>query len=177
MTKKSKWIRFEAEIKGRYAHELTTHLKECQSDTDLKNLLLSAILDKYMFFYKRSNKPHKITELMIELLEEKNFSFSSAKQKISSLEESIHHIEHSSGLFSLLYKVDEIWGKETSIELLEYLYHQYKQCFRPNADHKKWLAQYSRYYRENGKPFELKEKKVINVSDQTNNDNPTSQQK
>ena len=61
------WVRLEAEFVGQYAHDLTEKIKDCTSDVELKNLLLSSILDMYMFFHTKSNKPHKNTRLMLEL--------------------------------------------------------------------------------------------------------------
>src|SRR5699024_7716802 len=42
------WTRVEAEFSGDYAHQLTDAIKECNSDEQLKNIIISSILDRYM---------------------------------------------------------------------------------------------------------------------------------
>lgn len=69
------WTRVEAEFSGDYAHQLTDAIKKCITDEQLKNVIISALLDRYMLFYVNSNRPHKITRLMLELLDEKDFHF------------------------------------------------------------------------------------------------------
>ena len=59
------WVRVEVEYSGDYAHQLTEQIKNCQTDEQLKEIILCSILSRYMFFYTKSNKPHKITKLMI----------------------------------------------------------------------------------------------------------------
>ncbi|HEM2203619.1 TPA: hypothetical protein U0251_002908, partial [Listeria monocytogenes] len=38
------WVRYEAEYKGRYAHQLTDAIENCKSDEELKNIIVSSIL-------------------------------------------------------------------------------------------------------------------------------------
>ncbi|MED0866763.1 replication initiation factor domain-containing protein [Bacillus safensis] len=43
------WVRFEAVYKGAYAHDLSDRLKGINNDTELKDLLVSALTDRYQF--------------------------------------------------------------------------------------------------------------------------------
>ncbi|MFL0506577.1 hypothetical protein ACH0B5_12580 [Ureibacillus sp. 179-F W5.1 NHS] len=45
------WTRVEAEFSGDYAHQLTDGIKECSTDEQLKNVIISSLIDRYMFFY------------------------------------------------------------------------------------------------------------------------------
>ncbi|WP_303754127.1 hypothetical protein [Enterococcus sp. S86.2] len=147
------WTRIEAEYSGIYAHRLTEEIQKCKSDEDLKNLLLNSILDKYMFFYTKSNKPHLITKLMLEALNDKNFQFNTPSSRNNLLEQSIDHLVKGSGLLPTLYKIDQIWGSHASEDLLIYLYKQYYENFIPNQDHISWVNKYKPYYLLEGKPW------------------------
>ncbi|MEQ7172860.1 hypothetical protein [Enterococcus innesii] len=150
------WVRLEAEFVGQYAHDLTEKIKECTSDVELKNLLLSSILDKYMFFHTKSNKPHKITRLMLELLDEQNFHFSTPSPRNNLLQQSIDHLIKGSGLFPTLFKMDRTWGDGTSAEFLNYLHEKYVNEFEPNDDHVGWVKKYKHLYLTEGKPWEVR---------------------
>nr|WP_289038872.1 hypothetical protein [uncultured Allobacillus sp.] len=150
------WTRFEAEFSGDYAHQLTDAINECSTDEQLKNLIVSSLLDRYMFFYVQSNRPHKITRLMLELLDEKNFHFESPSPRNNLLEQSIDHLIKGSGLLPTLWKVQQIWGDKTAQELLDYFHKQYYEEFEPNDDHISWLNKYKVLYQMEGKPWERK---------------------
>ncbi|QXE01913.1 replication initiation factor domain-containing protein [Terribacillus sp. DMT04] len=147
------WTRVEAEFSGEYAHQITNAIKKCSSDDDLKNIIISSLIDRYMFFYVNSNRPHKITRLMLELLDSKNFLFESPSPRNNLLEQSIEHLYKGSGLLPTLWKVQQIWEDESARELIEYLYEQFEN-FEPNDDHISWLNKYKNYYINQGKPWE-----------------------
>lgn len=147
------WTRFEVQYSGRYAHKLTEEITNCNDENELKNLLLNAILDKYMLFHTKSNRPHKITKLMLALLDTQDFYFSSPSPRDNSLQQSIDHLTTSSGLFSTLYKADAVWGDGTSEELIKYLYEKYYNEFVPNKDHLNWVNNKKYYYQLKGKPW------------------------
>jgi len=50
------WVRFEAVYKGNYAHNLSDELEAIKSDTELKDLLVSALTDRYQFYYTKSDR-------------------------------------------------------------------------------------------------------------------------
>lgn len=162
------WTRVEAEFTGAYAHQLTEAIKECETDEDLKNVILSALLDRYMFFYVKSNRPHKLTRLMLQMLDEKKFYFDSPSPRNNLLAQSIDHLIKGSGLLPTMWKVQEIWGGRSDLELLEYLYQQYKDNFEPNDDHEGWVNKYKHIYLIEGKPWDMA--KNINTEDDKNED-------
>lgn len=141
------WTRLEVEFLGEKAHLLTDAILACESENDLKNLILSAMLDKYMFFYISGNRPHKLTKLMLELLEEKNFKFEPAKSDNYELDAKIKHILLRSGLFPLLYYIEMIWGKDSIDDFLNFLLEHY-EGFEPNLEHQTWLKQHQKYYKK-----------------------------
>ncbi|EHI74449.1 putative phage replication protein [Streptococcus criceti] len=147
------WIRFEVEFKGKFAHQLTLALFDCQSDNEAKNIILSAILNKYLFFYTKSNKLHKISKLMLEQLEIGAFSFTTSKITNNSLEKSIQYLIRGSGLLALLWKVDQIYGQGSSQKLLDHFYRIYKHTFKPNKDHLSWLNKYQHELKDTKEPW------------------------
>jgi len=148
------WIRLEAEYSGVYAHQLTDEIKKCQTDTELKNLILNCILDKYMFFYSKSNKPHPITKAMLELLDTQDFHFHTPSPRNNLLEQSIDHLVKGSGLFPTLFKIESIWGEEAIEEFMEFLFTKYYEEFISTQDHNGWLNKYKNFYLRDGKPWQ-----------------------
>lgn len=150
------WTRVEAEFSGEYAHQLTDAIKECDTDGQLKNVIVSSLIDRYMLFYVNSNRPHKMTRLMLELLDDKEFHFESPSPRNNLLEQSIDHLIKGSGLLPSLWKAQQIWGDNTSRELMDYLYERYEDEFIPNDDHVSWINKYKSLYLIEGKPWEEK---------------------
>lgn len=147
------WTRIEAECSGEYAHQLTEAIKQCDTDEQLKNILVSSILDRYMFFYVDSNRPHKLTKLMLDLLDQKAFQFESPSPRNNLLEQSIDHLLKGSGLLPTLWKIQQIWGDSAAQDFLDYLYKKYNEEFEPNDDHISWINKYKNLYLTEGKPW------------------------
>lgn len=147
------WTRVEAAFSGDYAHQLADAIKECSTDEQLKNVIVSSLIDRYMLFYVNSNRPHKITRLMLELLDQKDFHFESPSPRNNLLEQSIDHLIKGSGLLPILWKVQKIWGDNTAQDLMDYLYKQYYEEFEPNHDHISWVNKYKNLYLSEGKPW------------------------
>lgn len=153
------WVRFEAEFKGEYAHQLTDAIKNCKTDTELKDIIVNSILDRYGIYYTkisksgRANRPIPETKKMVDLLNEDNFSFSTKSSRNSLLSQSIDYIKRYSGLFPLLYKVKEIFGDNTDQELLDHLFKEYYEKFVPNDDHIYFVNKYKTLYKKEGKPW------------------------
>ncbi|WP_034299972.1 hypothetical protein [Alkalibacterium sp. AK22] len=147
------WTRIEAEFSGEYAHQLTDAIRYCDTDEQLKNILVSSLVDRYMFFYTNSNRPHKITKLMLELLDDKDFRFKSPSPRNNLLNQSIDHLIKGSGLLPTLWKVQKIWGGETAKELSDYLFTKYYSEFKPTDDHLSWVNKYKPLYLIEGKPW------------------------
>lgn len=148
------WTRVEAQFSGKYAHQLTEAIKNCQTDEQLKNIIVSSILDRYMFFYVSSNRPHKLTRLMLELLDDKYFHFESPSPRNNSLDQSIDHLILGSGLFLTIWKIEQIWGDKTARDFINYLYDKFRANFKPNDDHRAWINKFKKVYLLEGKPWE-----------------------
>lgn len=147
------WVRIEVEYSGGYAHQLTEQIKECKTDEKLKEIILSSILSRYMFFYTKSNKPHKVSKLMIDELEDINYTLKLPSPRDSDLEKSINYIKRNSGLFSLLYKIENIYGKEYVYEFLDYLFDEYNKSYVPNNDVLIWIKKHKDNYLKQSLPW------------------------
>jgi len=147
------WVRVEVEYSGDYAHQLTEQIKNCQTDEQLKEIILCSILSRYMFFYTKSNKPHKITKLMINELENINYILKLPSPRDNDLEKSIDYIKNNSGLFSLLYKIEQIYGKECVLEFLDYLMNEYNSFYFPNNDVLIWIKKHKDSYLKQSLPW------------------------
>ncbi len=158
------WVRVEAEIKGHLAHQFTEAVINCQSDNDMKDLILSSILDHYAFIYTKSRKPHKVTRLMLDLLDEKSFRFYSPSPNDNSLIRSINHIIIGSGLFPTIYKIGAIWDIEGINEFIDYLIGEYGK-FIPNSDHIYWVKKHYQQCKLEGKPWTFNQKGSNDESD------------
>lgn len=146
------WVRFEAVYKGAYAHDLSDKLKGISNDTELKDLLVSALTDRYQFYYAKSEKLTTYTRKMLDLLNQRNFMFSSPSPRMNLLEQSQKHILNGSGLFPYLFKVWRIWGDEGLKKCLAFLYTEFEN-YEPNDDVLAWLKKYSVLYTKQGCPF------------------------
>ena len=146
------WVRFEAVFKGKYAHDLTEKLDTINSDTELKDLLVSALTDRYQFYYAKSDRLTTFTKKMLGLLNRRNFMFSSPSPRMNLLEQSQKHIINGSGLFPYLFKVQKIWGDEGLFDCLTFLYDEFEN-YEPNDDVMSWLKKYSALYNIQGYPF------------------------
>lgn len=148
------WVRFEASYKGTYAHDLSDELESIKSDTELKDLLVSALTDRYQFYYAKSDRLTTYSKKMLDLLNQKNFMFSSPSPRMNLLEQSQKHILSGSGLFPYLYKVWHIWGDEGLKKCLAFLYDEFEN-YEPNDDVLLWLKKYSLLYTKQGYPFKV----------------------
>lgn len=149
------WVRFESVFKGSYAHQLTEQIKEIKTDTELKNLLVSALTDRYQFHYAKSNELTIYSKKMVSLLAKKNFSFSAPSPRVNLLEQSQKHILNGSGLFPYLYKVHAIWGDDGLENCLSFLQSEFEK-YEPNNDVLIWINKYSEQYKKQGEPFKFK---------------------
>lgn len=148
------WVRFEASYKGKYAHDLSDGLETINNDAELKDLLVSALTDRYQFYYAKSDRLTTYSKKMLDLLNQKSFMFSSPSPRINLLEQSQKHILNGSGLFPYLYKVWHIWGDEGLKKCLAFLYDEFEN-YEPNNDVLLWLRKYSVLYKKQGYPFKV----------------------
>lgn len=153
------WVRFEAEFKGEYAHQLTEAIKKCKTDIELKDIIVNSILDRYGMYYTKEsksgevNRPTPETKKMLSLLNNHKFAFTTKSSRNSLLSQSIHHIKSNSGLYPLMYKAKQIFGNDADKELLEWFFEDYFNNFSPNDDHLYFVKKYSNLYQKEGKPW------------------------
>lgn len=147
------WVRIEAEYSGDYAHQLTEQIKGCQSDEQFKEIILCSILSRYLFFYTKSNRPHKISKLMINELEDIRYTLKLPSPRDNELEQSIEYIKKNSGLFTLLFKIEEIYGKEMLEDFIDYLINEYRDSYIPNNDVMIWLKKHKNNYLKQNVPW------------------------
>lgn len=139
------WVRYEAQYGGQYAHQITEQLKKIEDETEMKNLIVSLILSRYARFYTgkskngKQNRPTKETKLMLELIAEQNYSFKPVKQVSNELTDSVGYLVKHSGLFSILYKVEAVFGDGYAYALLEYLYWRWSEEYKPSDVVKNWV--------------------------------------
>ena len=148
------WVRFEASFKGAYAHDISNKLESTKTDTELKDLLVSALTDRYQFYYAKSDRLTTFSKKMLDLLNQKSFMFSSPSPRMNLLEQSQKHVLNGSGLFPYLYKVWHIWGDEGLKKCLAFLYEEFEN-YEPNDDVLLWLKKYTALYKKQGYPFKV----------------------
>lgn len=135
------WVRFEAVYKGKYAHILTDLIRNTDED-NLTDLIADKITEKYRFYDMETGE---YTDFTKALLEKSKVDFERLQidsPRDNDLIGSLYHLISGSGLFSTLYKCDEIWGNEASKELLKYLHGIFKKEYEPNEDIKLWLKKH-----------------------------------
>lgn len=139
------WVRLEVVFRSKYAHRLHEDLLKTQNDNDLKNLIVSAILSKYEFWYVKSDKMMKITKDMKNMINT-IYTFENPKVKTVELEKMIKYQIKGNGLFPLLYKLDEVYGDGTSKEFMQWLYEKYEDNYIESQDDRAWLNKYKFIY-------------------------------
>ena len=139
------WVRLEVVFRNTYAHRLHKDLLQITNDSDLKDLIISAILSKYEFWYVKSNKEMKFTKDMKNMINT-TYTFENPKIKTVELEKMIKYQLKGSGLFSLLHKLDEVYGYGTSAEFMEWLYSKYENNYIQSDDDRAWLNKYKFIY-------------------------------
>jgi len=136
------WVRFEAVFKGDYAHQLTEIIDKVQEE-DLQNLIIDKVTEKFLFYDAEKNR---YTDYTVALLKKAEKSFPQLRlesPRDNNFVSSLFHLVRNAGLFSALYKGDEIWGKSTSETLLSKLHQIYTEYYEPNDDVKLWLNKHT----------------------------------
>lgn len=142
------WVRFEAVFKQEYAHQITEQLlNEIHTDEELQQAVAKHIVDKYCFYDTTYDAPTTFSNALDEIAAGIQVNaLARPNARDNSLAQSIHHLEKSSGLFSTLYKVYEIWGTEGEEKLLKHLKTNYETMFKPdakkNSDIQYWLGKH-----------------------------------
>lgn len=147
-------IRFEQKLKGKLAHQASERIQSIKSDKELNNFVLSSVTNKYRFFDSQTNRYRLETSLLLDALDETNFTFSPMVSRANSLEATRDYLINNSGLLTYLHKINAIYGGETVKEGVEDLYAQFRDS-TPNESVGKWLSKYQKIYEEQvAKPWE-----------------------
>lgn len=142
------WIRFEVVLKREYAHEITEiMLCKINDKQDLQKAIAKFITDKYRFFDSDNKKFTKFTE---DLLKIANGSSINALQSLTtrdnSLRKSMLYLQNNSGLFTVLYKILNIWG-ESAIDAVFYYWKDYfYNKFLPVAESRENMCKDAKYW-------------------------------
>lgn len=126
------WTRFEASFKGDYAHQITEQLVNgVSSEIELSQFIASKICDKYRFVDNSTGEYTSFTKDLLFIVDNSTYSaLRSESPKNNSLSKSIAHIIKGSGLYPLLYKIGQIWNKQTETEFLEFIYQIYETYYK-----------------------------------------------
>lgn len=134
------WVRFEAVFKSDYAHQLTKIIMDTE-DKNIPDLIVNKIAEKYRFYDLKSEKYTDYTMALIRKSEIEFPNLILKSPRDNNLISSLLHLITGSGLFSTLYKCDEIWGNKTSMILLQCLHDIYSKKYTPNSDVLVWLEE------------------------------------
>lgn len=135
------WIRFECELKGKYAHQLSEELLKVQTDEELANLIANTILQKYSFFYivdGERDTPTEYTQALIDYVTTNSCVLKSSKPMNYELAKSLEYLFNNSGLPTTLYKIKNIYG-ENELDIFFDFTKEYLRLFRPNRACDSWL--------------------------------------
>lgn len=163
------WVRFEAVFKSDYAHQLTKIIMDTENK-NIPDLIVNKIAEKYRFYDLISEK---YTDYTMALIRKSEIEFPNLLLKSprdNNLIRSLLHLITGSGLFSTLYKCDEIWGDETSTKLLQCLHDIYSKKYTPNSDVLVWLEENKSTMQKQSLTEEieiLKRVKYVNVKDKS----------
>lgn len=147
-------IRFEQKLKGNLAHQASHKIRTINSNIELEKFILSSVTNKYRFVDYQTNKYRHETSLVLDSLEEVNFSFEPMESRANSLEATRDYLINNSGLLTYFHKINAIYGSETVKEGVEDLYAQFRDS-TPNESVGKWLSKYQNIYEEQTfKPWE-----------------------
>lgn len=129
------WTRFEASYRGNYAHQITEQLQNISDEVALSQFIASKICDKYRFVDTSTGEYTDFTKDLLFILGNSNYSaLRSENPKNNNLTKSIAHIIKGSGLYPLLYKIGQIWNKETETEFLEIIYQIYETYYKKEME-------------------------------------------
>lgn len=116
------WVRFEACVRGKYAHALTDELLTINNDDEVATLVLDVFKQRYQLWYSNSgviDHLHEATELLnvgIHVLR-----LPAITNRNVDLDASLKHIVDGSGLTPSVYKVAAIWGEGALPEFFSWL--------------------------------------------------------
>lgn len=137
----SSWVRFEAVFKGKYAHQLTDLILQTE-DEKIGSLIADKVSEKFRFYDLRSESLFDFSRALLERANIDTEHLRLESPRDNGLIGLLLHLVNGSGLFSALYKCDEVWGAKTAVVLLEHLYKLYTEQYEPNDDVKGWVKKH-----------------------------------
>ncbi len=158
------WVRFEVVFKSDFAHQITDKLLVIKNQNELINLIASLICQKFTFYHEESKEVMGFSQELKRLVLNKSKKIKSAKVNNYSLISDLVYHNKNSGLMSLMYKIQSIWGEKGLIEMQQYFFHQ-SNFYIINNDCKDWLNKNKEQHKENYESFNAyveKNKKIIN---------------
>lgn len=147
------WTRFEVSYRSDYAHQISDDLLELGKLSDAEGFLdtyvqylASKILDRYRFKDVATSEMTLYTKMLLDLAQDGTFrALRTESPENYSLEHSTTHLCRQSGLMTLLYKVEKIWGHDAIAEYLQQVMAYYEKCYREKAKRnyrlQKWLRE------------------------------------
>lgn len=138
------WTRFEVSYRQAYAHQITEQLNSLNSNIELSQFIASKILDKYRFVNVSTEEYTEFTSDLLSVAGNSNYSALRYEAPTNnSLTKSIRYIIKGSGLFAVLFKIENIWGEKAITEFFDRLLEIYqidKEDFYKDYKMKAWLA-------------------------------------
>ena len=149
------WTRFETSYRGKFAHQISADLLDIGKSYDTGSeegtavyvcYLASKILDKYRFKHTDSGEMAGFTQILQDLAKHGDFqALRLERPENHTIRESTNHLCRQSGLMPLLYKVENIWGKDAIDDYWQHLLLYYKQFYlekaKVNYRLMKWLRE------------------------------------
>lgn len=137
------WTRFEVSYRQAYAHQITEQIINLNSNIELSQFIASKILDKYRFVDVDTQEYTDFTSDLLDVAQNSSFSALRYEAPINnSLTNSIRYIIKGSGLFPLLFKIENIWGEEAINEFIKHILQIYdieKTEFHKDYKIRAWL--------------------------------------
>lgn len=141
------WIRFEASFRKDYAHQIGSVLEGLTSSVELSKLIFSCLTDKYIFTLSDKQTVLNFSQDMIDLSGVGSPLFSE-EHRNNDLLASADYFKKSSGLTSLLYKIEQLYGRESVKDYLADVLNYLDNGYQPNADVDSFLIKYGDDYQK-----------------------------
>lgn len=151
------WIRFEGVFRNEYAHQLSEVLMNIKTDDEFGNLIASTLYQKYLFMEVDNgvaSVPTEYTQMLIDCVYNNSFRLRASLTRNYDLARNIAYIYYGSGVMNTLFKVNEIWGIDAVIWVLESIVERLQNNFKPNEDCRYWLIHNRDDYKVNYPDFE-----------------------
>lgn len=145
------WVRFEMVVRNNGAKTITEQLSTINNAHKLHALIAKHITDKFRFIDTNTNTNTDFTEDLLSIATEATVApIKSVSNRNMELARTISYIRQSSGLFSLLYKIMCIWGKQEVHKFMIRLEVDFfQEANKPNSfkDADKWVTRHWSEYK------------------------------